>query len=246
MTDANGQSWSETVALQAQDETVARDPSLRAVDGFTGTYALAGDGLEGGHVETDGATLEVGAIAPSDNVPNTVHVYAEGVSNNYEDITVNLLKETGTNEPEAARRNAKVFIHVTELPDGAVAFREQNQPLGIGEQTAYGGAMPSDRGDAHVIQTHTEADGTVTVEVHKDPGVLTSAFYEAQKLTPFALPRPGSLNPLAILATIVTVFADAAADVATSTAVAVEPAAPATFDAPVDAMAATHGGATPA
>ncbi|WP_455448233.1 hypothetical protein [Natrinema thermotolerans] len=247
ITDANGQQWSETVSIQAIEETVSQDPSVRAVDGFTGPLALAGDGLEGGSVDTSGSELEVSAISPRDNVPSSLHVYAEGISNNHQDITVNLLKATGEGEPEQARRNAKVFVHVTELPDSTVAFREGNQPLGIGEDTAYGGAHPSDRGDAHVIKTHTSDDGSVTIEVQKDPGFLTSAFYDIQTTVPFLLPRPSALSPLSTAASALLPILEVVIDLAaTTTSLVVDPATAVTFDAPVADLAAAHGGATPA
>lgn len=246
LTDANGQSWVEMVALQASNRSVARDPSVRAVEGFTGPIAVAGDGLTSGAVETEGAELTVAAVSPQDNVPSTVHVYTEGLSNNYDDVTVRLLRDNGDSEPEQVRTNAKVFIHTTELPDDAVAFREGNQPLGINGETAYGGATPSDQGDAHVIKTHTNADGTVTVEVHRNPGFTTTAFYEAQKITPILLPRPSSLNPLSLLADFVTVLLDVGGDLATATMTATTAAADSATTvsptAPSGELAATHGG----
>ncbi|OLZ39060.1 hypothetical protein A6E15_19475 [Natrinema saccharevitans] len=243
ITDANGQQWSETVSIQAIEETVSQDPSIRAIDGFTGPLALAGDGLEGGSVDTSGSELEVAAISPRDNIPSSLHVYAEGISNNHQDITVNLLKETGEGEPEQARRNAKVFVHVTELPKDTVAYREGNQPLGIGSDTAYGGAHPSDRGDAHVIKTHTSDDGSVTIEVHKDPGFFTSAFYDVQTTVPILLPRPSALSPLATVGSAVLPILEVAVDlVATLASLVAEPATTVTIDAPVDGLAAAHGG----
>lgn len=186
--DTEGNQWREGFALKAGKEQVTNPPSVRARDGFTGKYAVVGDGLRGGDIRTNGGAVKTTAISAADEIPGSVHFYTAEVSNNFQNTNVQVLKQSGDGEPETVRKHVKVFLHTAKITEDAVVYRNENQPLKVGGSTAYGTITCPESEQGCTIQTYTEGDGTASVKVVNNPNVIQSTLHWVRMNTPVELP----------------------------------------------------------
>lgn len=188
VTDRDGSTWSEGLAIKAGSESINQPASVRARDGFTGEFAVASDGLNGGSMKTAGGAVQASAIAPADNVPSTVHFYTSQVSNNFQNTNVRVLKQSGDGEPETVRKHTKVFVHTAKLSDNAVVYREGSEPLKVGGETAYGQITCAEGSDGCTVRTYTEGDGSVSITVNNNPNVVESTLHWVSLNSPVDIP----------------------------------------------------------
>lgn len=188
ITDRGGNTWTETVTMKAHDTDVNQPPSVRAREGFTGTFAVVGDGLVDGSVSTNGLNLGMTGVADTENVPSTVHFYGSELSNKHPSTTLNVMKASG-GEPESIRKHVTVFYHTAELPEDSIIYREGNEPLKVGGTTSYGTVTcGNSSGAGCTVETYTDASGSVDVTVNTNPSIVDRAFYWVRLNSPVDLP----------------------------------------------------------
>lgn len=200
ITDTDGNTWTEIIRLRASSEDVNQPPSVRVREGFTGTFAITSDGITDGSVSTSGASFSATAVADAENVPSAVHFYGSEVSNKHTDVTLRVMKSSGSGEPESARKHVKVFYHTANLPEGAIIYRGEGQPLKVGGETRYGSVTCPEGEDGCTIQTYTEGSGSVDLTVIPHPSVVDRALHWVRLRSPVDLPSltilPGLGGPL--------------------------------------------------
>lgn len=177
----SGIEFTEVQYLSANSEDTERPPGIRTVTGPTGTYALAGDGLESARVETaaGGTETTVTAILPEnqEQLPSTVHVYTAGLDLSPDaDIGVRVVK--GAQE-RALDRRVNVVLHSPAVPDGA-HIRVNGDPLPPGTSSAIGSIDA--RGNGTTVDVLTDPQGRVDVTTNADPGILDQIRYTVDNI----------------------------------------------------------------
>lgn len=177
LTDLDGNQYVETLRVKTGETDMNRLASIRAKESVLGTYAVVGDGLDGGDMEitTDGPefTARIGQDA---DVPNEIHVYSEGLTTNAaSSTTVRVVRgEAG----ESVKSHTRVVLHTPSLTENAIVYRNGNQPITTDAATRYG--RVTKRADGTTIQTYTDASGEVSVRTINAPGVIDRALYWAR------------------------------------------------------------------
>ncbi len=188
ITGEDGNTWTESLSVKANAESVSEPATLRVREGFTGTFPVIGQSLVGGSVDEQSDSVGVTAIADSENIPSSVHVHMEELTGSVTDTEFRLMKKSGNSGPETARKHIKVYMHTDTLPEDAVVYRNGNQPLKVGGSTAYGDIRCSEDGQGCTVITHTDGDGTATVTVNSNPDLIDRAMYWARSNIPINIP----------------------------------------------------------
>jgi len=142
-------------------------PTVRVTDGIGGNLLLAGDGLESGSISVDGANAKVVAQAPGDNAPSSLDIHAEQLAVDSMDVSVVM----GTDQ-RSVDRHVSLRVWANFGVEDALVLRQPGEPITADEQTPFGAfeTRTSESGSEHqVVETYTEADGTTTVQVQRNP-----------------------------------------------------------------------------
>jgi hypothetical protein len=184
----DGDVFTTTYRVKAGDTPRDMPAAVRAVEAATGTFALTGDGLDAGSVELSeggGDTTVVAQIGENADVPNSLHVYTNGVTLP-PDATVNIRVARGE-EHRGVNKTVSVTVHAAHLPDGAYIYRNGKQPVPMSSETRFGSV---EERDGHtVIRTYTDENGDVTLSANANPGWIDTAFWLWRTNVPsFSLP----------------------------------------------------------
>jgi len=171
--DGDGQNFTTSFRLLAADVDRSMDPGVRVVESVVGTYALTGDGLDGGRVDVSGggSTASIEARIPEDgDVPSTLQVYGHGLSLSPQ-ATTNVAILRG-DQGRTVSQNVRVVYHGPALGEDGIAWRHAS-----GDRQA----LPTDAGDlgwveknatSTTIHTVTGDDGRVGIETNAESGLL--------------------------------------------------------------------------
>lgn len=199
-----GDVFREVIQLRAQDASTTTGPTVRATQGPSGMYAVAGEGLDSAAVEIRDVDEAVGitAIAPGGEEPNELHVYPDAaLSGSTDQLDVRVLK--GDRE-EAVHRHVSLVIHTERLDSDTILWRG-GDPITHDGDTRYGEVDERQDGDKHVIYTYTDERGSVEITARHDPGFIDRATHRIAVTSPVGLPFLTTL-PLPATAGL-TVFA---------------------------------------
>lgn len=195
MTDTSGNSWSEGLSVKADGNNTNQPPSVRARDGFTGTFAVVGDGLRDGSISTEGGVLRASAVADNGNVPGEVHFYTSQVGNNHLATEVRVLKASSGGTPESVRKHVKVFLHTGTISEDAVIYRQGNQAIPERGENRFGAVTCPTDSDGCTLASYTEANGAATFTINNNPSVVESTFHYVRMRVPFDIPGPLTITP---------------------------------------------------
>lgn len=182
MTNPDGVEFVEVVQITAKATERGRPPSIRGHSGPTGRYAVVGDGLSNGRVDvTNGASeVELTAILPSDaDSPSSVHAYTTGMD--LASSTTTIVKIRRGQTEETIRRSIGVTIHMDELGDDALYYRE-GKPLPADGENREGSVEHTD--DTTIVDTFTADHGSVEIRTVSSPGWFHSRWYNLRLLSP--------------------------------------------------------------
>ncbi|MFC4553529.1 MULTISPECIES: PQQ-binding-like beta-propeller repeat protein [Halorussus] len=175
----DGASVVETFRLTADLTNRNRPPSIRAVSGPTGTYALVGDGFEGGTVElsrSNTAISVVGQLPADARPPSTTHVYLSSVQPGREpDLSLRYVRGR---DHRPLNWTVGVTIHSKAVSENALLYRGDS-PI-TDEGTMYG--EYDRRLNGTVVSTYTDTDGTVRVQTVNSPTFWEQAVYRIRTL----------------------------------------------------------------
>lgn len=184
LVDNSGNEFVETAKISAQESSNAWPASVRAVEGTSGTYALAGDELRDANVEVkdNGNTVEVTALVPEDSTPSEVHVYLDEAGINADgDIEVRVLQGSNIDTASSVDTRVGVTLHTQRLEDNAAVYRSGgldggNTPIPVGSSST--GGERAQKADHTSIQTYTDESGRASVAVNNDPSWIDRRTYE--------------------------------------------------------------------
>jgi len=171
-----GGEFTETVRVGVEENPASTPPTVRVTDGIGGNLLLAGDGLESGSISVDGANAKVVAQAPGDNAPSSLDIHAEQLAVDSMDVSVVM----GTDQ-RSVDRHVSLRVWANFGVEDALVLRQPGEPITADEQTPFGAfeTRTSESGSEHqVVETYTEADGTTTVQVQRNPSLLDRASYQ--------------------------------------------------------------------
>jgi len=180
MQDGSNNNFTETVGVVADDASHNYPPSIKVVDGTTGQYVVAGDGLNDAAVDTsnNGQSVSVTGLVTKNADINQMHVYLEGASLADGTVSVKMLEGTDINVAESMDTRIGVYIHTSSLKDNAVVYREGDDPIPAGEELKGGTRSHNDQNT--VIKTYTDANGQINVDINNDPGRIESTWFDLQ------------------------------------------------------------------
>jgi hypothetical protein len=186
-TDTADNEFVRTFVLRGVERASKQPPSIRAQSDATGVWALVSDGLQAGDVSKTGSGLSFTAVIEQDaDAPSSIHAYTAGVSSGA-NSELDLRIVRGENR-ETVRTRTSVTFHTESLQDGALAYRGQpaslnpfaNDGTPLRDGSKAGSVVTK---DSHaVVQTYTDADGSVTISISNSPGFVESLIWDATAL----------------------------------------------------------------
>jgi hypothetical protein len=168
-----GTQFQRLVTVRAR-EYAGSGSRLRVSQGPSGTFALAGNGLDGGRITTDGEEVTIAAIAPTGDVPGRIDIKpGHAVDSQTTSLNVRVLE--GDTET-ATTTNVGLDIHVDSLDEDALLWRGDpsvtGQPIMRAGDTPYGAVtQPSEKTDKAVIRTFTDETGRAEVTITRKDGL---------------------------------------------------------------------------
>ena len=206
MTNPGGQEFVEVVGVVAGEQSRARPPTLRGRSGPLGTFAVVSDGLESGDLDVAAAEtqLRVAAIIGSDaDVPPSIHLHTQAIdtADDYT-TTARVLRAP---DQQAVNKRTTIIHHGASVPEDAIIYRQQTQPLPRNETNEYGRTRYQP--NQSVVESYSDAGGSLSVRRITDPGLVDEAFYQVRLRTPAwvpittapLVPDLGGLSGLAVL-----------------------------------------------
>jgi predicted RecB family endonuclease len=188
--NTKGTPYHETIRVHAGSADVDMPPGVRMRDTQFGTVALATDGAQEADVsisdDRSEATIGVG-LAEGTDLSDGIHVYSTGaLSGDEQTIRVRALDESG----RQLGQSVGVTIHHDDLSQDALIYRNDD-PITGDAKVVHG----SNASAATSIQTVTTSDGTVEIDVNRDPSLVDRASYRVQSaLATIDLPSPGQIT----------------------------------------------------
>lgn len=174
--------WTETVEIRATSENLNPDPSVRVTEGPIGQYAVAGEGFRDAEVSSGENSMDIEATANGD-APRNADINIEEVAKSADaNINVELLNEDGT----TLSRHVNTRIRTNAIPSDALIYRGEDQPLPVGEETSAG--TTEDKGNAAIIDTYSDGQGSVNVRVVPNPSIFESVAWDIRTNVPFNVP----------------------------------------------------------
>jgi|GEM_PF-3067467 len=179
-TDTTGSQFVKTFSVRALNEGRSDPPTVRAETATGGqVYALAGDGLEDAKIETDGVGgLDIKAVVPGGETPSSVHVKPQAAMDTpATNINVRVLE--GSDEA-TVDTTVETVIHLYSLSEDAVVWRGNpsifGEPLSSDGGTRYGEVVTrsTDDGEKYIIRTYSDGDGSVSLTINEQPGIIAS------------------------------------------------------------------------
>lgn len=168
--DTNGNEYVERLRINAEDDDLPYDPSIRVQKGFLGTYAVVGDGAIDGEISQKNDVTTVGVVLAKGESPSAVRVHLNELDTTG-DIKVRLMQ--GDDE-QSYERFTTVFVYTSQLSEDSLVYRNGDEPIAT-EKGQYGTRM--DKADSELIVTYTETDGTVDLSVNNNPGIVDRTLF---------------------------------------------------------------------
>jgi hypothetical protein len=189
--NTKGTPYHETFRVHAGSADVDMPPGVRMRDTQFGTVALATDGAQEADVSLsdDRSEATIGVeLAEGTDLSDGLHVYSTGaLSGNEQTIRVRALDDGG----RQLGQSVGVTIHHDDLSQDALIYRN-GDPVAGDAKVVHG----SNASAATSIQTVTTSDGTVEIEVNRDPSVVDRVSYRVQStLASISLPSPATASP---------------------------------------------------
>lgn len=178
--NSDGDSFTEAFRIDATDTDHVRSASVRPQSGVTGVYALVGDGLDSGEVETNADESQVtmsAQIGADQDVPGTVHYYADDIGASSD--TTYTLRVVRSDSERSINRQVGVVLHSPKMTsDTPVIYRQSEAPIPRNGSNRNGKVRNQANGTT--IQSFTESDGSVRIRVNNDPGAIDRGLYRAR------------------------------------------------------------------
>lgn len=179
--------FTETIKIAADSNSNDHPPTVRFVEGKTGRYMLAGDGIDDAKtdVSADG-NVETTIMTAANETPNEVHVYLDDAPSNTRSVySIRVVKGDSIETATSLQRHIGVYLHTNRLEEapGTIVYRkgqvdDQTRPIITGADTK--GGIRTDNTNGTTIETYTDTDGAVDVIVDANPDWLDRQVYRGR------------------------------------------------------------------
>lgn len=177
----SGHTFTVSEHVRAKDQSRSDPATIRIGKSALGTHAVVGEGLDTARVDGDiNPTIE--AVADAGNAPGELHIYPrDSLRGNVHTLDVHVLE--GSDESQV-RRNVQLYVHYDGgLGEHDISWVDGN-PITHGGDTRWGEVNHRDNGKS-VLVTYTDDDGTATVTVNRDAGIVERLQHWMQYGIPF-------------------------------------------------------------
>lgn len=179
--DTNGNTFVTPIRVVAGNRSLDMPATLRVESAPAGgTFALVGDGLEGGDVITNDARSEVSLTArvpPDGETPDRIKVWASGLQVPTEaDVGLSTVDTSG----QSIGERVPTTMHLPSVPDEGLLYRQgggEFEPFPP-EGSQYG-TWTRDA-DQATIRTVTSESGTVNIRRDAAPSFIEELWYDTQ------------------------------------------------------------------
>ena len=167
--NGDGQIFTERVDIEAIGADIDQPATVRAEQGIGGPYALTGDDLTGGEIQTsqgNSQVMAIGEIGPGEDPPSTVHTHVTTLDTpRRAAITTRV---TQAPDDTVVRQRTTVITHLNDVGDDAYIYRRVDgelQPI-TDDGNQYGSVSTQ---NGTTVSTYSSADGEVTIEYVSNP-----------------------------------------------------------------------------
>ncbi|WP_245180941.1 hypothetical protein [Haloarcula amylovorans] len=190
--NADGNNVTEPVDIRALGGNIDNPATVRAQKGLSGPYALTGDDLVGGNVEThlgNGRVNVLARVGGNDDPPPAIHSHVETIDMPSRATTCTQI----VREPDDTnvRQRATVITHLQNVGDDSYVYRVADgnlQPIPA-DGGKYGSVSHTD--NATSINTYTQADGGVCVRYISNPNTADWVNWQIQNFEESIPDLPG-------------------------------------------------------
>lgn len=193
--DLNGKTHVITERVTAGHADLPQPATVRAKSSPFGLYAVVGDGLQSGAVETreGGQRVIITAQVPEDtsqsDLPRELHVRTA-------DLTIppdarTTIRIVRGPDKESVGGTIGIVLHAPAASDDAIVYKDDTRPL-TEDGTPDGQVEHQER--QTVYRTSAE-DGTVTLRVIQNPGLIERALWQYRTTIRPNLPFVGLITP---------------------------------------------------
>jgi len=197
--NGDGQTFTERVDIEAIGADIDQPATVRAQQGIGGPYALTGDDLTGGEIQTSQGNSQVtaiGQIGAGEDPPSTIHTHVTTLDTpRRAAITTRI---TQAPDDTTVRQRTTVITHLNDVGDDAHIYRRVDgelQPI-TAEGNQYGSVSTQ---NGTTVSTYSSADGEVTVEYVSNPTLVEDVQWRVQNIQervpslPFTVATPTGL-----------------------------------------------------
>lgn len=181
-----GVEFTEVVEVEADDNALARGPTIRANSGPMGTYAVASDGCTDGEFIVDqGGAAITGTCVLNEGAdpPESVHAHITGLDTSDQYVTdVRVLR--GESE-ETVRAQVLDYVHAPSLGEHGFVYRTvagDEQALPRNGTNQFGTVSRHD--DGVTIQSFSDDRATFESETFTEPSFIQRTFYRVRAQFP--------------------------------------------------------------
>jgi|GEM_PF-1925080 len=197
--NSDGDQFTERVDIKAIGADIDQPATVRAENGIAGPYALTGDDLTSGEIQTSQGNSQVtaiGEIGAGEDPPNTIHTHVTTLDTpRRAAITTRI---TQAPDDTVVRQRTTVITHLNDVGEDAHIYRRVDgelQPI-TADGNQYG-SVSTENGTT--VSTYSGADGEVTIEYVSNPNFAEDIqwrienFEESLPNLPFTVGTPTGL-----------------------------------------------------
>ncbi len=160
--------------LDAKEVSRSEPATIRASQSALGVHAVTGEELHSARIESQGATLQIDAIADSSDGPGQLNLEPSNVMDGDEHrLELNVLH--GSDE-QRVQSHVPVAIHLEDMDSDTLFWRSgpgfTGEPISWDGSTRYGVVEEHNDGEKLIVRTYTREDGTLEVTAVESPGIL--------------------------------------------------------------------------
>lgn len=177
-----GQNFTERVDIEAIAADLDQPATIRAQQGIGGPYALTGDDLVGGDLQTrlnNGQITALGRVGANDDPPTTVHTHVETIDTPRTGAVT--VRVTRAPDDTVVRQRTTTVVHLKDLGDDYHVYRVVNgeiQPIAP-DGNQYGSISTT---NGTTVSTYSGSDGEVTVRYVANPTLIEDVQWRWQNI----------------------------------------------------------------
>lgn len=191
----DGENFTERVDVEAIGADIDQPATIRAQQGVGGPYALTGDDLQGGDLQTrlaNGQITTLGRVGSNDDPPTTVHSHVETIDTPRKgSVTVRVTREP---DDTTVRQRTTTVLHLKDLGDDYHVYRRVDGELQpIAQDGNQYGSISTQNGTT--VSTYSASDGEVTVYYVTNPTITEDLQWRWENIEESLSSLPFTVTP---------------------------------------------------